>query len=155
MMPNASEIIIKAWDTYQGLIKGFGDNCWKVRSVFISVSTAVMAFAYTSDTVMLYTLNLIIIPLFSLLESGYRWLQSQCILKSREIERSINDILAGEKEPYLPNDGVCTSFDTPTAKDLLSQFKIKRFLFWLPYAIFLIITVTLLVFGITKTDLTI
>ncbi len=154
MTLNTPEIIIKAWDTYQGLIKGFGENCWKVRSVFISISTAIIAFAYTSDTVILYALNLIIIPLFCLLESGYRRLQSQCIMKSREIEKTINDILVGEKEPYLPDDGICTSFDTPTSKDLFLQFEIKRFLFWLPYLIFLIITIALLLLGITKTDLT-
>ena len=57
MTLNTPEIIIKAWDTYQGLIKGFGENCWKVRSVFISISTAIIAFAYTSDTVILYALT--------------------------------------------------------------------------------------------------
>jgi|GEM_PF-2062672 len=146
------DMVMKAWDTYQGLIKGMNENCLKVRSLFLSITTAIIAYAYVSGSMTLYLLNIFVIPLFCFWEAGYRVLQSQYIEKTKSIEKTINDILASEEHPSYPDEGICTSLNTPSFKGLVSQFKFKRILFWLPYVIVFFISLILLLFNITKSD---
>jgi len=132
---NDKEIIVKAWEVNQNLIKDFGNTCWKIRSISFSLSAAMIAYAYINTTPVIYIFTSPISVAFMLLEAGYRRLQQQCIAKSIGLEQTINDILAGEDEPRLPNDGISTSFYTPDLKSFFRQFALKRFLFWLPYLI--------------------
>lgn len=143
-------LVLKAWETYQGLIKGFGEDCWKIRSFFVTLSMAVVSIAYTNDSPFIYTLNIFLVVVFCFQESGYRRLQIQCIEKSRQIEITLNDILTGEKDVRLPQDGICTSLDVPSFRDLLLLFSLKRIMFWVPYVFVLALSLALFFFQFTK-----
>lgn len=153
MMDDNKALIIKAWETYQGLIKGFGEDCWKIRSFFVSVSVGVMSVGFSMDSSFVYFFNIVLVVVFCLLESGYRRLQIQCIEKSREIELSLNDMLTGDQDYRLPADGICTSLDIPSFMDLLCLFSLKRVMFWMPYLFVLIVSLALFVLNLTKSTM--
>lgn len=136
-------IVLKAWETYQGLIKGFGENCWKIRSVFYTVSFGLVAAGFSVREKLLYLLASCLAVAFLFLEGGYRRLQQKYIAKAVQMERTINAILAGESEPYIPDEGVSTDVDTPTLLDLARLLQPKRYLFWLSYAAMLVLGVAL------------
>lgn len=144
------ELLAKAWSTYLTLSRGMGEDCWKIRAIYLSLSSALTAFAYTSDASYIYGLVAIISPVFFLFESGYRRLQYQYYAKCRIIERTLNDYLASKAEPRLPDDGINTQLNTPDLPSLLHLLSLKRVMVWLPYLIFLILSVVLLVLNVTK-----
>src|SRR5690349_6417948 len=112
------EIVLKAWDRYESLIVELGDACWKIRSLFYTVSFGVIAAAFSLDLSLLYLLNLFVALLFCALEAGYERIQALYIAKTLSIERTINDILAGEDVPWLPNYGITTGLKNLSAKAL-------------------------------------
>src|SRR6478736_3243843 len=116
MTDEQREIILKAWDRYQALIAAVGDSCWKIRSVFYTVSFGLIAAAFSSNVRTLYLLVPLVALGFCLLEAGYQQLQLQYILKSIEIETTINDILASEPDPRFP-DRIETSPRAFTIRD--------------------------------------
>lgn len=143
------DIVLKAWDTYQGIIAGLGDGCWKIRSVFYTASFGLVAAAFSSDLRLLYLINLPLAVFFCILEAGYQRIQEQYIGKTIRIERTINDMLAGEQIPWMPNDGISTSLNTPTIKDLRRVFRPKKYLFWFSYVA--VIMLSLLLYGLNAT----
>jgi len=103
-MDKNHEIALKAWETYQSLVKGMGESAWKIRSVYFTLSAALITYSYTNSTPELYILVSMLSILFLLLESGYKRLQIQYIEKSRLIETTIDDIIAGEDMPRFPEE---------------------------------------------------
>jgi len=150
---DAKDMVLKAWDTYQSLIAALGDACWKIRSVFYTSSFAIIAAAFSSNLRLLYLLNPILAVLFCLLEAGYQEIQEQYIDKTIQIERTINDMLAGEKIPYFPDDGISTSLRTPSTKDLVRLFKPKKYLFWLSYITVIVLSLILFWLDVTKSHI--
>lgn len=137
-------VLIKAWETYQNLSKGFGENSWKIRVTGIGFWSAITTYGYKNDDSDVFLFSLIIVTLFFLLESGMRLLQYKYIDKSIKIEKSINDYLVGD-EIQLPNDGISTNVIMPSAKDFLSLFKLKRWMFWVPYGVLLTATILFMI----------
>jgi hypothetical protein len=146
--PN-KDIALKAWDIYQGLAKGMGESAWKIRSVFFTISAAIISFVYTSDAPFLYILVSALSVLFLFLESGYRRMQDQYIEKSNEIELTLNDYIAGEECPRFP-ESIGTDVETPDFDQLIQMFHLKRAIFWVPYTVLFIVPVLLFLFDITK-----
>jgi hypothetical protein len=146
----SKDIILKAWDTYQGLIATLGDACWKIRSVFYTASFGLIAAAFSSNLRALYLLVPVLTVMFCFLEAGYQQLQQQYISKTIAIELTINDMLAGEATPRFPNEGVRTSLHTPTIKDLIGLFKPRKYLFWLSYLAVPSVSLLLFYFNATK-----
>lgn len=129
------DIILKAWEVYQGLAQGLGDTCWKIRSIFYAASSALIAYAFAHSEPFLYGVSTALTLAFFILESGYKQIQDQYIRKSIAIERTLNDILVDEAEPFLPPNGISTSIVTPTIPNCFRQITFKKFFFWFPYAI--------------------
>lgn len=154
MMADKIEVSIKAWEVYQGLAQGMGENCWKVRSVFVSLSSAIIAYGYTSKTPFLYVVAAMVAPVFLLMEAGYRRLQEQFFRKSMEIEVTINDFLADEPNPRFPDAGIGTRLEVPRLAELVRLFRLKRFLFWMPYLVFFAFPLVLYWLEATALDLT-
>jgi hypothetical protein len=148
-MKNEKDIILKAWDTYQSLIAGLGESCWKIRSLFYTVSFGVIAAAFSSDLRGLYLLVPPLSILFCLLEAGYQQIQQQYIDKSTQIETAINDMIAKEAEVRLPDDGITTSLEPPSLRRFSVVFTTKKYLFWLSYL--LVIVTSLVLFGLNVT----
>ena len=149
-MSDEKDIILKAWDTYQGLIAGLGEGCWKIRSVFYTASFGLIAAAFSSDLRSLYLLDAGLAILFCILEAGYQQIQQQYIDKSTQIEATINGILAHEAEPKMPNDGISTSLVPPTPRALLRVFNRRKYLFWWSYLVVILISLVLFGFSVTK-----
>lgn len=126
------QVLIKAWETFQNLSKGFGENAWKIRTMGIGFWAAIVAYGYKNKNESMYMIAIMIILIFLLLEAGMRVLQNKYIEKSIEMEKSINDYLVGA-EIQIPNDGISTNVLTPTLIDLLRLLQLKRWMFWLPY----------------------
>lgn len=145
-----TDIVLKAWDRYQDLIESLGEACWKIRSVFYTTSFAVIAAAFSLDLRSLYWLNLLVALLFCALEVGYQRIQAQYIARALSIERTINDILAGEKNPWLPNYGVSTSLVNLDFKGLLRAFRRKKYLFWLSYLAIVLVSSGLFFLHVTR-----
>lgn len=132
-------ILIKAWETYQNLAKGFGESCWKVRSIGIGFWAAIIGYGYENSDRNVYFFSIVIIIMFFILEIGLRRLQYKYINKSIEIEKTINDYLV-DSDLVLPNRGISTNFEVPSLYDILNLFRIKRWLFWFPYLILVLLT---------------
>ncbi|TQR14750.1 hypothetical protein [Psychrobacillus soli] len=132
-------VLIKAWETYQNLAKGFGENAWKIRAIGIGFWSAIMGYGYKNDDSKVYLFSLIIVVLFLFLETGMKQLQYKYINKSINIEKSINDFLLGDNVKF-PTNGISTNIATPSIIDFLNMFRLKRWMFWLPYLVLLIVT---------------
>jgi hypothetical protein len=153
MKDHQIDIILKAWTTYQELIRGFGENCWKIRTFFYTASFGVIAAAFTTNVTPLYWAVPPICVAFFSLELGYRRLQEQYISKTLEIERTINDILVGQETPVLPDGGISTGLDTPRLRDVLQFLKPKRYLFWFSYLIVFLIALALYSVGVVQSGI--
>ncbi|MCL6604159.1 MAG: hypothetical protein K6T94_14930 [Paenibacillus sp.] len=147
---NKINVIIKAWETYQNLAKGFGENCWKIRSTGIGFWAALMAYGYQNKEIIVYAFSILIILLFFFLESGMRRLQNKYINNSIEIERTINDYLVGD-ELALPSKGISTNISIPTIQDFFELLTLRRWMFWFPY---LILILTSMLMGYITPQLT-
>jgi hypothetical protein len=134
MDENRISILIKAWETYQNLSKGFGENSWKIRTIGVGFWAATIAYGYKKHDSTILWLSFLIIFMFFTLEARMRQLQQKYIEKSIEIEASINDYLVGD-EVQLPGEGISTNIQNPSYLDFLKLFKGKRFLFWFPYVL--------------------
>ena len=139
MNENSIQVLIKAWETFQNLSKGFGENSWKIRSMGIGFWAAIIAYGYKNENESMYYIALMIVLIFMLLEAGMRVLQQKYIEKSIEMEKSINDYLVGA-EIQIPDDGISTNVITPSVIDLLMLLKFKRWMFWLPYLLLIIVS---------------
>lgn len=144
------EIILKGWSLHSELVRGFGENCWKIRSIYFTSAFGLIAAGFTTNAPELYLLVPILSVGFFLLESGYRRLQLQYIWRLKQIERSVNDLLASEPHPYIPNHGVSTALDTPKLGSLVQLLRPKRYLFWLSYLIVTATAVSLFFLGVEK-----
>lgn len=144
------EIILKAWDRYQSLIADLGDECWKIRSLFYTASFGIIAAAFSLDLRILYLLNVLLALLFCALEAGYERIQAQYIAKTLSIERTINDMLAGEEFPWFPNYGINTGLHNLSLKALLRAFRPKKYLFWSSYLAVIVMSLILFFWQITK-----
>lgn len=153
-MTDQKDIVLKAWDTYQGLIAGLGESCWKIRSVFYTASFGVIAASFSSDLLGLYLLNPPLAILFCFLEAGYQQIQEQYIEKSTSTEVAINDMLAGEEVVRIPDSGISTSLDPPTPRALMRAFRPRKYLFWMSYLVVILISLGLFVMNITKSSFT-
>ena|ERR1700730_14791314 len=128
------DIVLKAWEVYQGLVEGLGDSCWKIRSIFYTTSSALTAYGFVHSVPVLYGVVTGLSVLFFVFESGYKQIQDQYIRKSIAIERTLNDLLVHEPEPFIPNTGISTSIATPTIRKCFGQLRFRKFFFWSPYA---------------------
>jgi hypothetical protein len=129
------DIVLKAWEVYQGLAQGLGDSCWKIRSIFYTTSSALMAYAFVHSVPVLYGVVAGLSLAFFLLESGYKQIQDQYIRKSIAIERTLNDIIVNEPEPFIPAGGISTSITTPTIRKCFAQLNRRKLFFWIPYLV--------------------
>jgi len=142
-----SEIPLKAWETFQGLAQSFGETCWKLRSIFYTASSALMAYAFVHSVPSLYGVVAGLSVAFFVLESGTKQIQDQYIRKSLEVERTINDILLDEEEPFISEDGISTSIKPPTLSRCF-KFPRNRLFFWGPYLTMFILSLVMLAAGI-------
>ena len=138
-----SELPLKTWEVYQGLVQGLGETCWKIRSIFYTASSGLIAYAFVHSIPSLYWVAAALSVVFYFLEAGYKQIQDQYIQKSIQIERTLNDLLVNEAEPYIPKRGISTLVKTPTWRGYWNQFAFKKLLFWGPYLIVLATSVTL------------
>jgi hypothetical protein len=136
-------IVLKTWEVYQRLAQSMGDTCWKIRSLFYTASSALIAYGYVHSTTPPYVLVTVLSVLFCLLEAGYKDIQNQYIQKSLEIERTLNDLLVNEPEPFIPPDGISTSIAKPSLWRYRNQFRARKVLFWGPYFVFLVTSLIL------------
>src|SRR5947207_904542 len=127
------ELTLKTWEVYQGLVQGLGETCWKIRSIFYTASSGLIAYAFIHSEPVLYIVAAILSVAFFLLEAGYKQIQDQYIRKSIELERTLNDLLVNEPEPYIPKRGISTLVKTPTVRGYSNLLRLKRVLFWGPY----------------------
>jgi hypothetical protein len=142
-----SEIPLKAWEMFQGLAQSFGETCWKLRSIYYTASSAIMAYAFVNSVPSLYGVVAGLSVAFFVLESGSKQIQDQYIRKSIEVERTINDILLDEEEPFISEDGIYTSIRPPTLSRCF-RFPLNRLFFWGPYAIMFVLSLLMLCTGI-------
>jgi len=139
---NKVNVLIKAWETYQNLSKGFGENSWKIRTVCIGFWSAIIAYGYQNGDKKVYIFSLLIIIMFLILDIGIKQLQDKYIERSIEIEKTINDYLVGD-EMLLPNNGISTNVSDPKLRDFVMLFRLKRWRFWYPYLILVIASLTI------------
>jgi hypothetical protein len=137
------EIILKTWEVYQGLIQGMGDTCWKLRSLFYTASSALIAYGFVHSITVPYVLVSVLSIIFFLLEAGYKDIQNQYIQKSLEIERTLSDVLVNEPEPFIPPGGISTSIAKLSLWRYRNQLRMRKILFWGPYFLFLIVSLIL------------
>jgi hypothetical protein len=135
MKSETTTIALAAWNQYQQLVRNSAEAIWKIRAVFYTVSSALIAAGYASQQGFIYFCVPFVATLFLFLEGGHARVQIQYIRKSIEIERTLTDLLVGEEEPYLPSEGISTSLSTPNLGDFGALFSAKRYLYWLPYLI--------------------
>lgn len=128
-----SELPLKTWEVYQGLAQGLGETCWKIRSIFYTASSGLVAYAFIHSVPVLYLVAAVLAVAFFLLEAGHKQIQDQYIRKSIQIERTLNDLLVNEEEPYIPKRGISTLVKTPTWRGYLKLLRLRRVLFWGPY----------------------
>jgi hypothetical protein len=141
------EIILKAWETFQGLAAGLGDSCWKIRSVYYTAASALLAYAFVHSATILYAFVIGLSLVFFVLESGYKQVQDQFISKSLAIERTLNDLLVEESDPFIPEGGISTSVTTPTIKKCFTTLKYRNWFFWLPYAVIPLVSLSMWLVG--------
>lgn len=134
------DLVLKAWEVYQGLAQGLGDSCWKIRSIFYTTSSALIAYAFVHSEPVLYGVVTGLSLAFFLLESGYKQIQDQYIRKSIAIERTLNDILVNEPEPFIPEGGISTSITTPTISKCF-KLRLRKFFFWAPYLLVFLLSI--------------
>ena len=137
------ELPLKTWEVYQNLAQGLGESCWKIRSIFYTAASGLIGYAFIHSVPILYVVAAVLSVVFFLLEGGYKQIQDQYIRKSIEIERTINDLLVNEEEPYIPKRGISTLVKTPTWRGYLGQLGMRRVLFWGPYCGVLICSLVL------------
>jgi hypothetical protein len=133
--PTRLNTIVKAWETYHALAAGHGEAALKLRSMYLAAAFALVAFGFTKDEPLVYLFAVFAALVFSFLEAGIRRIQKQYFEKIKEIETTINDFLAGDEAPRFPESGVRTDLDLPDIWSLFEQFRLRRFLFWSPYAV--------------------
>jgi hypothetical protein len=143
------DIVLKSWEVFQGLARGLGDSCWKIRSVFYTASSALVAYAFVHSAPTLYLFAMGLSVAFFLLESGYKQVQDQYISKSLAIERTLNDLLVDEPEPFIPEGGISTSITTPTIKKCFTTLKYRNWFFWLPYLIVALVCLAMWCTGVS------
>ena len=144
---NEKDVVLKAWEVFQDLAQGQGESCWKIRSVFYTASSALIAYGFVHNEPLLYGGVIPLAALFFILEAGYKQVQNQYIAKSLAIEQTLNDLLVGEEEPFLPVAGISTSISTPTFRKC---FRIWRgnMLFWSPYLLIPVVALLLWIFNV-------
>ena len=139
------QLLIKAWEMYQELAKGFGDSCWKIRSIAVGFWSAIIGFAYKEKDIVPMYFSILILAMFFLLEIGTKCMQYKYIKKSLEVEKSLNGVLVGE-DLSLPSSGITTNIDTPTILELFDLFRLKRWMFWSPYLFLVTVSIFIIVF---------
>ncbi len=137
------EIVLKTWEVYQGLVQGLGETCWKIRTVFYTASSAVIAYAFVHSIPFLYVVVAVLSIVFLVLEAGYKQIQNQYIVKSAQIERTLNDLLVEEPHPFIPEGGIMTAIKTPTYRGYCRLLRWRNWLFWVPYAFVFVCAVAL------------
>ena len=144
MNDKSFELLGKAWEMYQNLAKGFGDNCWKIRSIGVGFWATIIGFAYKQNDIFPVYFSILILFMFFFLESGMKRLQYKYIDKSIEVEKTLNGILVGD-ELDLPGSGISTNIETPTIREFFELFRIKKWM--LPY-LFLFIVSIIYIYGL-------
>ena len=86
---------------------------------------------------------------FFILESGYKQVQDQYIGKSLAIERTLNDLLVDEPEPFIPEGGISTSITKPTIRKSFTTLKYRNWFFWLPYLVISLACLAMWLFGVS------
>jgi hypothetical protein len=132
------EVVLKAWEVYQGLIQALGESCWKIRSIFYTTSSAMIAYGFVHSISFLYVVVAVLSIIFFVLEAGYKQIQNQYIVKSAEIERTLNDLLVDEPHPFIAERGIKTAIKTPTRRGYIRLLRFRNFLFWGPYFLVLV-----------------
>lgn len=126
------ELLVITWEMYQNLAKGFGDSCWKIRSVAVGFWATIIGYAYKQKDIIPMYFSIFILAIFFLLEAGMKRLEYKYIKKSLEVENCLNGILVGD-ELALPSSGISTNIETPSIHDFFDLLRIKRWMFWIPY----------------------
>jgi hypothetical protein len=91
---------------------------------------------------------------FFILESGYKQVQDQYISKSLAIERTLNDLLVDEPEPFIPEGGISTSITKPTIGKCFTTLKHRNWFFWLPYFVVILVCFLMWYMGISANEAT-
>jgi hypothetical protein len=137
------DLVLKTWEVYQGLVQGLGETCWKIRSIFYTTSSAVIAYGFVHSISFLYFVAAVLSVIFYVLEAGYKQIQDQYIVKSAQIERTLNDLLVNEAHPFIAERGISTAIKTPTSRGYLKQLRLRRWLFWGPYVFIFVCSLVL------------
>lgn len=142
------DLVLKTWEVYQGLIQGLGETCWKIRSIFYTASSALIAYGFVHSIPFLYLVVAVLCVIFFVLEAGYKQIQDQYIVKSVEIERTLNDLLVNEPHPFIAERGISTAIKTPTRRGYRNQLRLRKWLFWGPYALIFVCSIVLALAGV-------
>lgn len=145
MKDKTYELLIKSWEMNQSLAKGFGDSCWKIKSIGIGFWSTILGYSYKQSDILPLWFAVLIIFLFFTLETGLKRLQYKYIYKSLEVEESLNDILVGD-DPRLPDTGISTNIEIPKLNDFIELFRLKRWMFWMPYLVMFIFNIIIIVY---------
>ncbi len=137
------EIVLKTWEMYQGLAQGMDDTCWKIRSLCYTSSSALIAYGFVHSVTLPYVLVTALSIAFFMLEAGYKDIQDQYIRKSLAVERTLNDLLVNESEPFIPEGGISTSIAKPSLWRYRNQLRMRKALFWSPYVVVLVTSLIL------------
>lgn len=135
---NDREILLKAWEIMQSLVKYQGEIAWKIRLFGLTLWTAIMAYSFKEKAPEISLIALMAVVASLIFEVAARQVQYKYIERSIEIERNINDILIGDN-PNLGEKGISTNIDTPDIKEFFSFFRLKRWSIWLPYLLLCLI----------------
>ena len=87
---NEKDIVLKAWEVFQGLAQGLGDSSWKIRSVFYTASSALIAYGFVHNEPLLYIGVVVLAAVFFIFEAGYKQVQNQYIAKSLAIQPTLD-----------------------------------------------------------------
>lgn len=131
------DILLKAWETMQGLAKGNAETAWRVRAWGVSLWAALMAYAYKNQAPEIIYLAIISLIVLFFIEASVKQIQYKFIQRALDIEDSLNSILENG-DLQLPDHGVSTNLKTPDIVDFIALFQLKRWIFWFPYAILVI-----------------
>ena len=97
------------------------------------MKTVAVTAGYIHAEPVLYIVAAVLSVLLFLLEAGYKQIQDHYIQKSIQIERTLNDLLVNEEEPYIHKRGISTLVKTPTWRGYFKQLRWRNVLFWGPY----------------------
>jgi len=129
-----------------GSLSGFsarlGRNLFGKFDPFLHGFFRYYGYGYIHAEPVLYIVAAVFIGVALLLEPAIT-IKTSTFKKSIQIERTLNDLLVNEEEPYIHKRGISTLVKTPTWRGYFKQLRWRNVLFWGPYFCVLSARITL------------